>query len=60
MAPRAREPGLQLVDEDVGDPDVGRGQGHLLDLVKVLRVPHQELIRPGLGGPEPQLVSEEN
>ena len=39
---------LQLIDEDVRDPYVGGRHGHLFDLIKVLWVPHQELISPFL------------
>lgn len=37
---------LQLVDEDVWNPNVGCGYGNLLDLVEIFGVPHQELICP--------------
>lgn len=43
-----RRLGLQLVDEDVRDPNVGGGYRHLLDFVEVFWVPHQELICPRL------------
>lgn len=48
-----RRPGLQLVDEDVWDPNVGGGYRHLLDFVEVFWVPHQELICPRLEHSDP-------
>lgn len=40
---------LQLIDEDVRNPNVGRRYRHLFDFVKVFWVPHQELVGPRLG-----------
>lgn len=40
---------LQLIDEDVRNPNVGRRYRHLFDRVKVFWVPHQELVGPRLG-----------
>lgn len=39
---------LQLIDEDVRNPNISRGYGNFFDSIKVLWIPHQELIFPWL------------
>lgn len=61
LAPNAAlPPGIgrqnsQLVDEDVRDPDAVRGDRQLGDVVEVLGVPLEKLVRPILGEEQAQV-----